>query len=146
MITHLERALAWTRDNTPDDKVRKLERALTRSAFPLPESVPLFAVLLSLPVPERYPPRPLTPQRQRQHTLEALLTWLVRETDQHPVLVVVEDLHWVDPSTLELRTLLLDQVPTARLVMLLTCRPEFTAPWSARAHLPQLTLSRLGRP
>jgi predicted ATPase len=112
----------------------------------LPEVVPLFAALLSLPLPERYPPLTLTPQRQKQKTLDALLAWLLAETTRQPVLLIVEDLHWIDPSTLEFLTLLIDQGPTARLFTLLTCRPEFHAPWGFRAHLTPLTLSRLPRP
>ena len=108
--------------------------------------VPLFAALLSLPLPAHYPPLTLTPQRQRQKTLEALLTWLWQETDKHPVLFIVEDLHWVDPSTLEFLNLLVDQSPTVRIMVLMTCRPEFAPPWPSRAHLMPLTLTRLPRP
>ena len=97
VIAHLERALAFTRNDTPTDKLHKLEDALASYAVPLSDMVPLFAALLSLPLPAHYPPLTLTPQRQRQKTLEALLTWLWQETDKHPVLFVVEDLHWVDP-------------------------------------------------
>jgi class 3 adenylate cyclase/tetratricopeptide (TPR) repeat protein len=145
VITHLERALAFARDDTPEAKLHKLEAALAQYTFPLLEIVPLFAALLSLPLPAQYPPLTLTPQGQRQKTLEALLAWLMQETEQRPVLFIVEDLHWVDPSTLELLTLLLDQIPTIRLLTLLTCRPEFAAPWTQRAYLTQLTMGRLGR-
>ena len=145
VIAHLERALAFARDDTPEAKLHKLEAALAQYMFPLLEIVPLFAALLSLPLPARYPPLTLTPQRQRQKTLEALVAWLTQETEKRPVLFIVEDLHWVDPSTLELLTLLLDQIPTLRLLALLTCRPEFTAPWTQRAYLTQLTMGRLGR-
>jgi hypothetical protein len=105
--------------------------------------VPLCAALLSLPLPAQYPPLSLRPQRQRQKTLEALLTWLLQETVKHPVLFVMEDLHWVDPSTLDFLRLLVDQGPTARILVLLTCRPEFTVPWVSRTHLTQITLTRL---
>jgi class 3 adenylate cyclase len=146
IIAHLERALAFARADTPDDKVRKLEDALAQHAFPLAEVVPLFTALLSLPLPPRYAPRNLTPQRQRQQTLEALLTWLLQETERQSVLFVMEDLHWVDPSTLEFLNLLVDQGATTRMLVLLTCRPEFTAPWMGRSHLTQITLTRLPRP
>ena len=146
IIAHLERALAFTRNDTPADKLHKLEDALASYAVPLSDMVPLFAALLSLPLPAHYPPLTLTPQRQRQKTLEALLTWLWQETDKHPVLFIVEDLHWVDPSTLEFLNLLVDQSPTARIMVLMTCRPEFTPPWPSRAHLTPLTLTRLPRP
>src|SRR6266436_456764 len=146
VITHLERALAFRHDDTPDDKLRKLEAAMAPYAWPLPDTVPLLAALLSLPLPAHSPPLTLTPQRQRQKTLEALLTWLWQETDRHPVLFIAEDLHWVDPSTLEFLSLLVDQSPTARIMVLMTCRPEFTPPWPNRAHLTPLTLTRLPRP
>jgi class 3 adenylate cyclase/predicted ATPase len=145
IIAHLERALAFTRNDTPADKLHKLEDALASYAVPLADMVPLFAALLSLPLPEHYPPLTLTPQRQRQKTLEALLTWLWQETDKHQVLFVIEDLHWVDPSTLEFLNLLVDQSPTARIMVLMTCRPEFAPPWPSRAHLAPLTLTRLPR-
>ena len=79
-------------------QLRKLEEALRPYPLPLAEVVPLLAALLSVPLPEdRYPPLTLTPQRQKQKTLEALLTWLLALTEQQPVLFVVEDLHWIDP-------------------------------------------------
>src|SRR5262245_50530369 len=135
VITHLERALALARDDMPEAKLHKLEAALAQYTFALPEIVPLFAALLALPLPTQYPSLTLTPQRQRQQTLEALVAWLMQETEKRPVLFIVEDLHWVDPSTMELLTLLLDQIPTIRLLTLLTCRPEFAAPWTQRAYL-----------
>jgi class 3 adenylate cyclase/predicted ATPase len=146
VITHLERALAFRHDDPPDAKLRKLEAALAPYAWPLPDTVPLLAALLSLPLPAHYPPLTLTPQRQRQKTLEALLAWLFAEATRHPVLFIVEDLHWIDPSTLELLTLLLAQEPTAHLLTVLTCRPEFHPPWPLRAHVTLLTLSRLAHP
>ena len=108
--------------------------------------MPLLAALLSLPLPAHSPPLTLTPQRQRQKTLEALLAWLCAEAMRQPVLFIVEDLHWIDPSTLEFLTLLMAQGPTARMLTVLTCRPEFHPPWPLRAHVTLLTLSRLAHP
>src|SRR5919109_1742709 len=107
--------------------------------------VPLFASLLSLPLGDRYPPLNLTPERQKQKTLEAVLALLLALAAQRPVLLIVEDLHWVDPSTQDLLDLLIDQSPMARILTVLACRPEFRPPWGFRAHLTQLTLSRLPR-
>jgi class 3 adenylate cyclase/predicted ATPase len=146
VITHLERALAWRPDETPEARLRKLEEALRPAPLPLGAMVPLVAALLSLPLPASYPPLTLTPQRQKQKTLEALLTWLLALTEQQPILFVVEDLHWIDPSTLEFLTLLVDQGPTARLLTLLTCRPEFQPPWGLRTHLTPMVLQRLPQP
>ena len=112
----------------------------------LAEGLPLWAALLSLPLPARYPPLTLTPQSQQQKTLEALLAWLLTAAERQPVCVLVEDLHRADASTLEWLTLLIDQVPTARLLLLLVGRAEFPLPWAARAHLSQVTLRRLSRP
>jgi len=144
VIAHLERALAWRQDDTPDDRLRKLEEALRPYPLPLAEVVSLLATLLSLPLPEdRYPPLTLTPQRQKQKTLEALLSWLLALTEQQPPLFIVEDLHWIDPSTLEFLTLLVEPGPTAQLLTLLTCRPEFQPPWGLRTHLTPTALQRL---
>jgi predicted ATPase len=145
VIAHLQWALAWQRDEPPEAKLRKLEEVLALHAMPLPEVVPLFAALLSVPLAERYPPLNLTPQRQKQKTLEALLAWLLAEAARQPVLFIVEDLHWVDPSTVELLSLMVDQGPTARLCSLFTFRPDFTPPWMGHAHLTPLALGRLSR-
>jgi predicted ATPase len=91
------------------------------------------------------PPLALSPQSQKQKTQEALVAWLLAETARQPVLAVWEDLHWADPSTLELLDLLLDHVPTARLLLVLTSRPEFRPPWTSRSYMMQLTLMRLPR-
>ena len=87
----------------------------------------------------------MSPEQQKQQTLHALLTILLKIAAQQPVLFVMEDLHWVDPSTLELLSLLVDQGPTARILALFTCRPDFRPPWTGRAHLTQVTLNRLPR-
>ena len=146
VIDHLQRFLHWDSTEAPEAKIEALEQALRTSRLPLDEVTPLFAALLSLPHPAQYPLLNLTPQRQRQKTHDALVAWLLEETERQPVLAVWEDLHWADPSTLELLGLVLDQVPTARMLTLLTCRPEFLPPWASRSHLTQVTLTRLGRP
>src|SRR5262244_780271 len=83
--------------------------------------------------------------REKQQTLQALLTILLHIAAQQPVLFVMEDLHWVDPTTLEFLSLLVDQGPTARILALFTFRPDFSPPWMGRAHLTQMTLLRLPR-
>jgi predicted ATPase len=99
---------------------------------------------VSLPE-ERYPPLALTPQQQRQQTHDALVAWMLEEAERQPLLVVWEDLHWADPSTLELLGLLLEQVPIVPMLNVLTFRPEFTPPWPTRSHMTPLTLNRLER-
>jgi TOMM system kinase/cyclase fusion protein len=144
VIDLLQRVLQFKREDTPEEKLSKLEGALGLYGFSLQETVPLLATLLSLPV-TRYPLPPLSPQKQKQKTLEIILAWLLKEAERRPLLFVVEDLHWIDPSTLELLDLLIDQVPAARILLLLTFRPEFLPPWSSRSHLTLVTLGRLAR-
>ena len=118
---------------------------MVQYGLPLAEAVFLLATLLSLPLSTDYAPLTFSPEQQKQKTLQTLLTILLRIAAQQPVLFVMEDLHWIDPSTLELLTLLVDQGPTARILALFTCRPDFSPPWTGRAHLTQMTLNRLPR-
>jgi class 3 adenylate cyclase/predicted ATPase len=146
MIELLERvALRFEREEAPPQKLRKLEGFLVQYGLPLAEAVPLFAALLSLPLPAAYAPLTVSPEQQKQQTLQALLTMLLHIATQQPVLFVMEDLHWVDPTTLELLTLLVDQGPTARILALFTFRPDFSPPWTGRVHVTQVTLHRLTR-
>src|SRR5262249_9572279 len=108
-----QRLWQFQAEDTPDQKLGKLEQTLSQYRLPLEETVPLFAPLLSLPVPEHaYPPLNLSPQRQRQKTLETIVAILLELAERQPVLFILEDLHWTDPTTLELLGLLLDQTPT----------------------------------
>jgi class 3 adenylate cyclase/predicted ATPase len=144
LIDLWERALHFQRDEPPTAKLARLKDALAQYSLPLDETVPLLAALLSLPLPpERYAPLTLTPQRQRQKTLETLLALTLERATRHPVILVMEDLHWVDPSTLEFLTLLIEQSPTTAIFTLLTYRPEFQPPWSVRTHLTPLVVHRL---
>jgi TOMM system kinase/cyclase fusion protein len=145
VIDLFHRALRFQRDEVPAEKLRKLETTLDQYGCPLEDMVPLFASLLSFPLLDRYPPLTLTPQRQKQKTMEALSVLLLGLAVQQPVLLIVEDLHWVDPSTLDLLCLLVDQGATVRILMLFTYRPEFRPPWSFRAHLTPIVLGRLPR-
>jgi predicted ATPase/class 3 adenylate cyclase len=144
IIDLLERvALRFEREETPEQKLHKLEGLLVQYGLSLAEAIPLFATLLSLPLGTAYVPLTGSPAQQKQQTLQALLTILLRIAAQQPVLFIMEDLHWVDPSTLELLSLLVDQGPTARILALFTFRPDFHPPWTGRAHLTQITLHRL---
>jgi class 3 adenylate cyclase/DNA-binding winged helix-turn-helix (wHTH) protein len=137
------RLLQWQRDEPSAVTVDKLEAAMVPYDVALPEAVPLLASLLSLPLPERYPPLQLTPQRQKQKTFETILALLRARAAQLPVLFIVEDLHWSDASTLEFLSLFLAQEPAGRLMTVLTSRPEFHPPWGAEAQVMTLTLGRL---
>ena len=145
VIEHLQRLLQFERDEPPHAKLEKLTQALTRYRFPQADTLPLLAAFSRSPTRTVTLAQPQSPT-QRQKTQEALVAWLVEEAEHQPVYSPWEDVHWADPSTLEFLTLLLAQVPTARLLVLLTFRPEFAPPWGIRSHLSQLTLSRLGRP
>jgi predicted ATPase len=126
--------------------VEKLARALRQYRLSVEETVPLFASLLSLPLSEAsYPPLTLSSQQQRQQTLESIVAILLELAERQPVFFVLEDVHWADPTTLELLELLLEQMPTTAICALLTCRPTFQPLWSPRSSFTQLTLSRLSR-
>jgi predicted ATPase len=142
----LQRTLQWQHDETPDEKCSKLEHALSQYRLPLEEAVPLFARLLALPIPDnRYRPLNLSPQRQRQKTLEAIVAMLLELAEHHPVLFILEDLHWADPSTLELLNLMIEQIPTTSMLMVLTCRPMFQPSWSRRSYLTEITVTRIAQ-
>jgi class 3 adenylate cyclase/predicted ATPase len=145
VIEHLQRVLGIARDDSAQIKLGKLEQTLSHYRFPQADTLPLLAALLSLPHPESVPPLTLSPERQKEKTLQALVKWLFEEAERHAVYCAWEDLHWADPSTLELLDLYLGQVPTARMLALLTFRPGFMPPWGSRSYLSQLTLGRLGR-
>jgi class 3 adenylate cyclase/tetratricopeptide (TPR) repeat protein len=145
IIDHLQHLLQFAREDSPVAKLDKLQHTLSHYRFPQADTLPLLATLLSLPHPEGYPPITVSPHKQKEKTQAALVAWLVEEAEKAAVYCTWEDMHWADPSTLEVLTLLLDQVPTTRLLALLTFRPEFTSPWGNRSHLSQMTLSRLGQ-
>jgi tetratricopeptide (TPR) repeat protein len=120
-------------------------RRLEQLDLARPETVPLWASLLSLPVPERFPALSLPPARQREETFRAMLEWLHGRAARQPTLFVIEDLHWVDASTLEFLGLYLAEGLHDRVLTLLTFRPEFKTPWPALAHQTNLALNRLTR-
>jgi class 3 adenylate cyclase/predicted ATPase len=144
LVDLFQRLLWFEAHETADTKLEKLTHALSQYRVPIEESVPLFAPLLSLSLPEsRYAPLTVSPQRQRQKTLETIVAILLELAEQQPVLFIVEDLHWTDPTTLELLNLVLDQTPTASLLTVLTCRPTFQPSWSHRSYLTEMTVNRL---
>jgi class 3 adenylate cyclase len=146
IIDMVQRTLRFQTDDTPETKLEKLEHNLSQYRLPTHETVPLFATLLSIPVSEdRYPPLNLSPQRQRQKTLESIVAIIVELAERQPLLFILDDAHWTDPSTLEVLDLLIDQTPTAQILTLITYRPEFQPTWGNRSYLTQLTLHRLSR-
>lgn len=146
MVDLMQHLLQWRPHDSPETRLEKLEGVLSQVRLPVEETVSLFAALLSLPLPEdRYPPLTLTPERQRQQLLDAMVLLVLEQAERQPVLFILEDLHWADPTTLELLELLIEQAPSMPMLMLTTCRPEFELPWRLRSHLTPLALHRLPR-
>jgi predicted ATPase len=144
-IAHLERAMACERDAPPAEKLAALEALLARAGPPLEEVVPLLAALLSIPTGDRYAPLTLSPQRQKDKTIEALIDQVRGLAQQQPVLYIFEDIHWIDPTSLEALTLLIDRLPDTRVLLVITYRPEFIPPWDSFTHVTTHTLNRLSR-
>jgi class 3 adenylate cyclase/predicted ATPase len=143
VIAQLERAAGIKRDDTPNAKLGKLE-VLLAPASPPAEDVALLAELLSIPIAaDRYPALNLTSQRKKEKTLEALLRQLAALARQRPVLMVYEDVHWIDPSSRELLDLMVDRIRRLPVLLLITFRPEFQSPWTGQAHVTMLALNRL---
>src|SRR5881296_908181 len=145
MTELLKQLCAWTSEDAPEARVATLERALGAAGLNAQQALPLVAPVLDLPVPKGYPPVLAAPEVARRRLLATLAAWVLGTARLQPLVVFLEDLQWVDPSTLELQQLLVEQGATAPLLLLCTARPEFRPPWPLRAHHTQLTLSRLPR-
>jgi class 3 adenylate cyclase len=141
----LERVARFDREDSAQAKLDKLETLLAQPGGEFREAVPLLAALLAIPTDGRYPPLDLPPQRMKQRTLEILVEQVAGLASQQPVLAVYEDVHWIDPSTLELLGLIVERVQRLRALVVITFRPEFSPPWLRPAHVTQLSLSRLTR-
>lgn len=142
-ITQLEQAAGFRREDTAETRLDKLIAVLALANEELSEAVPLLADLLSIPTGDRYPPLNLTPQKRKEKTLHVQLAQVEGLAAQQPLLMLWEDIHWSDPTTLESLDLLIDRAPTMRVLMILTFRPEFTPPWVGRPHVTLLSLNRL---
>ena len=145
LIEQLDRAAGIARDDTLETRLDKLEALLARGTDRLDETVPLIAALLGIPAGGRYALPELTSQRQKQLTLEALVDQLEGLSAEQPVLLVYEDVHWIDPSTEELLGLAIERIRGLPVLAIITFRPEFSPPWSGQPHVSVLTLTRLGR-
>jgi class 3 adenylate cyclase/tetratricopeptide (TPR) repeat protein len=144
-IDFYERALGFRPEEPPQDRFDRLLHRVAQFGLARPEVVPLWASLLSLPTPDRFPALSLSPARHREETFRLMLEWLHVRAAREPVLFVVEDLHWVDASTLEFLGQFLAEFPHDRILTLLTFRPEFKPPWTALNHQTSLALTRLTR-
>jgi class 3 adenylate cyclase/predicted ATPase len=145
VIGQLTRAAGIEREDSAESKLDKLESLLTQSSGNLDEDVPLFAALLSIPGGDRHPLPEMTPQRRKERTLAALLDQVKRLATHQPILIVYEDLHWIDPTSLELLSLAIEQIKDQRILLVATARPEFTPPWPGDRHVSPLSLNRFGR-
>ena len=143
VIELVEQGLAFQPTDTPADKLAKLGVGLGLDGFTGDETVALLAEWLELPARAGYSPLSISPDLKRRKTLETLAAWSLKLAELQPVLVLVEDLHWCDPSSLELLGRLGAQSATARVLLVGTARPEFASPWPARSNLQTLTLGRL---
>ena len=143
VISMLARSSGLAAGDRPHEQVDKLVKLLSRSRESLDEAVPLLAALLSIPIGDRYQPSNLPPQRQKQRTLEILCDQLAGLAAWQPVLSIYEDVHWADPTTLELLESIVAQVQKMSVLLLITFRPNFRPGWTGYPHVTALTLSRL---
>ena len=137
--------LAFQPEDSPETRYAKLEGFLVQNGFDLTENVPLLAPILSLPANAKYQPLDPLAMSTRQRTLTLLLNLLMLRANVQPTLFILEDLHWADPSTLELAGMIIQQAPSARLMAFLTFRPEFKPPWTALPNVQLMTLNRLAQ-
>jgi class 3 adenylate cyclase/predicted ATPase len=144
-IAQLERVSEITRTDSPNQRLDKLESLLAQSSDNLATDISLIAALLSIPTDDRYAPLDLAPQVQKQKTLEAIESQLDGLAGHKPVLMVFEDAHWIDPTSLELLESLIDRVQDLPVLVIVNFRPEFAPGWTRFGHVTLLTLNHLGR-
>jgi class 3 adenylate cyclase/predicted ATPase len=144
LIELLERLLDFSQADPVEQKLSKLEAVLSKYGFALTEIMPLFVMLLSFPVTRAYPSIKQKTANQRRRTIDSILSLLFKIAEEKPLLVIVEDLHWADPSTLELLGLFVRQAPTYHVFFLFTFRPEFIPPWyNQPSYITQMNLRTL---
>ena len=143
IIGQMERAAGLAYDDKPQAKLDKLDAVLAQTSTSTKDAA-LFAEMLSLPNDGRYPALELAPEQRRQRTLEALTSQLAELARQRPVLMIFEDVHWIDPTSLEVLGRTVDRIRTLPALLIVTFRPEFNAPWVGQSHVTSLTLNRLG--
>jgi class 3 adenylate cyclase/tetratricopeptide (TPR) repeat protein len=144
IIGHLERAARFERSDSPAQKLSKLDTLMVQSAADT-EHAAVLANLLALPASDRYPVQELSPQKLKEKTFAALLARLYALADRQPVYIIFEDVHWIDPTSLELLATIVERAPQLRVLLLITARPDFTPPWPSYPHTTTIPLTRLGR-
>lgn len=143
-IEQFELAAGFSRDDTPDQKLDKMEATLAADATQTAEAAPLIAALLSLP-DHRYAPLSLSPQKQKERTLDVLARYVESLTHRGPLLMVIEDVHWIDPSSQELLDILVPRLQRLPILLVATYRPEHSPAWVGQPGVTVLTLNRLGQ-
>ena len=144
VISQIEHQAGFTRTDSPAEKFPKLETLLA-PACPSTEELALLSELVSVPVAGPLAPLRFSPQQRKEKTFAALWRWLERLAASRPLLVILEDAHWADPTTRDLTDLVADRLPGQPILLLVTFRPEFTAPWVGQGGVTLLALNRLGR-
>jgi len=142
IISQMERAAGLLHDDTPQQKLDKLDALLAQSSTSIQDAA-LIAEMLSLPNDGRYPALELTPRQRRKKTLEALTAQMETLSRQKPVLMIFEDAQWADPTSLEAFGRAVDRIRTLRMLLLVTFRLEFEAPWVGRPYVTALIINRL---
>jgi class 3 adenylate cyclase/predicted ATPase len=142
-ITQLERAAGFKRGDTAEQRLDKLEAVLAQATNEVSEVVPLFAELLSIPTSDRYPPLNLTTQKRKQKIFLAKIAQVEGLAARRPVLMVSEDVQWIDPSSLELLEMNVERLPVLPVLLIITFRPDFRPPWVGLPHVTLLSLNRL---
>ena len=145
VIRQFERSAGFTMEDSATIKLEKLETLLSATDNLSDSTRSLFADLLSIPLDDRYPPLDLAPAQRKAATIAAIVHQLSRLAEQKPVLFVLEDAHWIDPTTQELVTRVIDSIASMCVLVLITARPEFLSPWTGRDHVTSLALSRLSK-
>jgi predicted ATPase len=140
----MERAAGLVHDDTPQARLDKLDAVLAQTSTSIEEAA-LFAEMLSLPNDGRYPRLELTSEQRRQRTLDALILQIKGLTRSSPVLMIFEDAHWADPTSLEALGRAVDRIATLRVLLIVTFRPEFDPPWIGRPHVTALAINRLAQ-
>ncbi len=143
IIGQMERAAGLTYEDKPQAKLDKVDAVLAQTSTS-PEDAAILAEMLSLANDGRYPAFELAPEQRRRRTLEALSTQLAGLARQRPVLMIFEDAHWTDPTSLEVLGRAVDRIKTLPVLLIVTFRPEFAAPWLGQSHVTSVTLNRLG--
>ena len=143
-ISQLERAAGFTQDDGLGTKLDKLDAVLAQTSTSR-EYAALFAEMLSLPNDGRYPSLDLTAPHRRERTFEALVSQVEALTRQSPVLMILEDAHWADPTSLDAFGRTVDRIASLRALLIVTFRPEFEAPWLGRPHVTTLNINRLAQ-